>query len=35
MLMFADVEILKLVLGQYYADEIWSYFVFDLVIWLD
>ena len=30
--MFADVEILKLVLGQYSEDEIWSNFVFDLVI---
>ena len=33
-LMFADVEILKLVLGQYSEDEIWSNFEFDLVIWL-
>ena len=33
-LMFADVEILKLVLGQYSEDEIWSNFVFELVIWL-
>ena len=33
-LMFADVEILKLVLGQYSEEEIWSNFVFDLVIWL-
>ena len=31
--MFADVEILKLVLGQYSEDEIWSRFVFELVIW--
>ena len=30
--MFADVEILKLVLGQYSEDEIRSNFVFDLVI---
>ena len=32
MLMFADVEILKLALGQYSEDEIFSKFVFDLVI---
>ena len=30
--MFADVEILKLALGQYSEDEIFSKFVFDLVI---
>ena len=29
--MFADVEILKLVLGQYSTDEIGSNFVFELV----
>ena len=34
MLMFADVEILNLVRGQHSGDEIWSNFVFDLVIWL-
>ena len=30
--MFADVEISKLVLGQYSEDEIGSNFVFELVI---